>query len=167
MLRELMPWTRGTTRLAPRREPADTDLFSQLHRDIDRLFDEVWHGFGAPGFAASGGNRLTPRIDLAETEKEIEVTAELPGLDEKDVEVTLADGLLTIKGEKKSERTEEGKDVYVSERSYGSFQRVVQLPQGVDVDKVTADFSKGVLTVRVPKLPELQANSKKIEIRSR
>jgi HSP20 family protein len=160
-----MPWTRGATRLAPRGEPVETDLFSQLHRDIDRLFEEAWHGFGVP--AVAGGNRLAPRIDLAESDKEIEVTAELPGLDEKDVEVTLADGLLTIKGEKKSERTEEGKDVYVSERSYGSFQRVVQLPQGVDADKVTADFSKGVLTVRVPKLPELQANSKKIEIKSR
>ncbi len=163
MLRYLIPWTRGATRLAQRREP--TDLFGQLHRDIDRLFDEVWRGFDVPGFAADG--RLTPRIDLAETDKEIEVTAELPGLDEKDVEVTLADGLLTIKGEKKSERTEEGKDIYVSERSYGSFQRVVQLPQGVDTDKVAADFSKGVLTVKVLKLPELQANSKKIEIRSR
>lgn len=165
MLRELMPWTRGATRLAPRRE--STDLFSQLHREIDQLFEDVWRGFEGPAFGGAGGRRMMPRIDFSETDKEVEVTAELPGLDEKDVEVTLADGVLTIKGEKKSERTEEGKDVHVSERSYGSFQRVVQLPQGVDADNVTADFSKGILTVKAPKLPELQANSKKIEIKAR
>jgi len=163
MFRELIPWSRGGNRLAVRNQPED--LFAQLHREMNQLFDDVWRGFDVPD-AGAAGHRLQPKIDVAETDKEIEVTVELPGLDEKDVEVTLADGVLTLKGEKKSERKEEGKGFYLSERSYGSFQRSVALPESVDADKVSAAFNKGVLTVKAPKLPEVQSNVKKIAIKT-
>jgi HSP20 family protein len=166
MLRELIPWTRSAGRLAAGSQPED--LFAQLHREMNQLFDEAWHGFNLPAFAdvATGGQALRPRIDIAETDKEVEVTVELPGLDEKDVDVTLADGVLTIKGEKKSERKEDGKGYQLSERSFGSFQRAVALPDGVDADKVTAEFTKGVLKVTAPKRPELHASAKKISIKA-
>jgi HSP20 family protein len=168
MFRDLIPWSRGGSRLAVRREPED--LFSELHREMNQLFDDVWRGFGnfeAPAAFGNGGlRRMQPRIDVAETDKDIEVTAELPGLDDKDVEVTLADGILTIKGEKKDERKEEGKGFYLAERSYGAFQRSIRLPQGVDADKVSADFTKGVLRVTAPKLPEVQSNVKKIAVKA-
>ena len=113
------------------------------------------------------GTAYTVLVELPGLDdKDVEVTVELPGLDEKDVEVTFADGVLTLKGEKKSERKEEGKGFYLSERSYGSFQRSIALPEGVDAEKVSAEFSKGVLTVKAPKLPEVQSNVKKIAIKA-
>jgi HSP20 family protein len=161
MFKELIPWSRGG-RLAVRQPE---DLFSQLHREMNQLFDDVWRGFDLPA-AAGSRYSLQPKVDVAETDKDIEVTVELPGLDEKDVEVTLADGVLTLKGEKKSERKEEGKGFYVAERSYGSFHRSIALPEGVDAEKVSAEFSKGVLTVKAPKLPEVQSSVKKIAIKA-
>jgi HSP20 family protein len=160
-----MPWGRGGSQLTER---GPVDLFSELHREMDRLFEDAWRGFGDLGAPAGGvgGHRLQPRIDVAETDKDVEVTAELPGLDEKDVEVTFADGVLTIRGEKKSERKEEGKGFYLAERSFGSIHRSIQLPQGIDAEKVSAEFSKGVLTVKAPKLPEVQSNVKKIAIKA-
>jgi HSP20 family protein len=164
MFKELIPWSRGGSRLAVRHQPED--LFSQLHREMNQLFDDVWRGFDVPTAAGNGGYRLQPKLDVAETDKDIEVTVELPGLDEKDVEVTLADGVLTLKGEKKSERKEEGKGFHLTERSYGSFQRSIALPEGVDAEKVSAEFNKGVLTVKAPKLPEAASNVKKIAIKA-
>lgn len=145
------------------------DPFSLLHSEIDRLFDSFVGGtfpsFRMPGIPAAGGNGIvTPHVDVRENDKQIVVEAELPGIDEKDVSVSLQDGVLTIKGEKKFEQTEE-KDDYVSmERRYGSFQRAMRLPDTVDEDKVKADFSKGVLTVTLPKRPEAAKKEKKIEI---
>lgn len=163
MFKELIPWSRGGSRLAVRHQPED--LFSQLHREMNQLFDDVWRGFDVPSVTGSG-LRLQPKVDVAETDKVVEVTVELPGLDEKDVEVTLADGILTLKGEKKDERKEEGKGFYLAERSYGSFQRSIALPQGIDSEKVSAEFNKGVLTVKAPKLPEAQSNVKKIAVKA-
>jgi HSP20 family protein len=92
-----------------------------------------------------------PAMDVTETNTEIEVTAELPGLEEKDVQINLADNVLTIRGEKKSERDEKTKDYRVVERNYGSFYRTMELPAGVDPDKIKASIAKGVLKVVVPK----------------
>src|SRR5262245_45743800 len=164
MFRDLIPWSRGSDRVDVRRQPGD--VFGQLRREINQLFDDVWRGFDVPAFTGDGESRLRPRIDIAETDKEIQVAPELSGLDDKDVEVTLSDGVLTIKGEKKSERKEDGKGFYLSERSYGSFQRSIVLPEGVDADKVSAEFTNGVLTVKVPKLPSVQSNVKKIAIKA-
>jgi HSP20 family protein len=106
-----------------------------------------------------------PAVDIAEKEKEYEITAELPGMDEKNIDVKCADGMLTIKGEKTEEKEEKKKDYYLSERRFGSFQRSFQIPSGVDVNKIEASFKNGVLTVVLPKSAEAVKNEKKIAIR--
>lgn len=103
---------------------------------------------------------IAPAVDVTEKDKEFEITAELPGLDEKDVEVKLANGNLTIKGEKKEEKEEREKDYYLSERRYGSFVRSFPVPEGVSADKIEASFAKGVLTVKLPKTAAAQAEKK-------
>ena len=107
-----------------------------------------------------------PRSDVVETEDGIEVTVELPGLEQKDIEVSLSDEALTIKGEKKVERKDEKKGYYISERSYGSVFRSIPLPAGVDSDKAEASFKNGVLTVELPQRPEAKAKVKKIEVKT-
>ncbi|MGN6283716.1 MAG: Hsp20/alpha crystallin family protein [Afipia sp.] len=130
-----------------------------LQQEIDRLFD----GFGR-GFSATSASPLLPNMDVSETEKEIEITAELPGLEEKDVQLNVADNLLTIRGEKKSHREEKEKDYRLVERSYGSFQRTIELPNGVNPDSIQATISKGVLKVVVPK--PAPAQTKKIAVKT-
>ncbi|TIT27253.1 MAG: Hsp20/alpha crystallin family protein, partial [Mesorhizobium sp.] len=99
-------------------------------------------------------------------DKEYEITVELPGIDEKNVEIKLANRILTLKGEKKEEKEEKDNDYYLSERRYGSFQRSFQLPEGVDADKIDATFAKGVLTVKLPKTAEAQKAEKKITVKA-
>ena len=133
--------------------------FSALQQEIDRLFE----GFSR-GFSGFPGRELMPSMDLSATDKEIEITAELPGLEEKDIQLNVADNVLTIRGEKKNEREETQKDYHLVERSYGSFTRAVQLPDGVNPDSIKAVMSKGVLKVTVPK--PAPAQTKKIDIKS-
>lgn len=148
-----------------------------LKREIDRIFED-FHPFGLrlpalrsaatlewPRFSAAGWP-VAPAIDLAEKETEYEITAELPGLSDKDVEIKLANHTLTIRGEKKEEKEEKQKDYYISERRYGSFQRAFQLPEGVDFDKVEATFAKGVLRVRLPKTADARRAEKTIAIKA-
>ena len=106
-----------------------------------------------------------PAVDFTDTEKAYEVTAELPGIDEKDIEVKVANGILSIKGEKQEEKEEKKKDYYLRERNFGSFERSFQVPDSVDTDKIEASFKKGVLTVTLPKKPEAQAAAKKIDVK--
>lgn len=144
------------------------DPFRSLHRQIDRVFEDFARGLPSltmPGEAAEGV-RLSPRIDVSETDKAIEITAELPGVEEKDVDVSLSDNRLTIKGEKKSEREEKEKSYHLLERSYGAFERTIAIPFDIDSDKVEAQFEKGVLKVTLPKPPETKARSRKIAIKS-
>jgi len=143
---------RGLTRSA-------SNPFSALQQEIDRLFD----GFSR-SFAGFPPRELMPSMDLSETDKEIEITAELPGLEEKDIQLNIADNVLTIRGEKKNEREETKKDYHLLERSYGSFTRSVQLPDGVNADNIKAVMSKGVLKVSVPK--PAPAQTKKIDIKA-
>jgi len=131
--------------------------FALLQQEIDRLFD----GFGRT-FHATDSN--LPRMDVAETDKTIEITAELPGLETKDVQVNIVDNVLNIRGEKKSEREEAEKNYHLVERSFGSFARSIQLPDGVKPDDVTAEIAKGVLKVTVKKPGPKQ--SKQIEIKT-
>lgn len=155
---------------------AEWSPFDRLRREIDRLFDELrpsdWRWPTARSLLSfemprlRGEWALTPVVDLAEKEKEYEVTAELPGIDEKNVEVKVANNTLTIKGEKKEEKEEKQKDYYLSERRYGSFQRSFALPEGVDSNKIEATFAKGVLTVRLPKTAEAQKAEKKIAVKA-
>ena len=126
------------------------------------LFDGFSRGFaGFPNFPTT--RELMPNMDVSETDKEIEITTELPGLEEKDVQLNMANNVLTIRGEKRNEREESKKDYHVIERSYGSFVRSVQLPDGVSADSVKAVMSKGVLKVTVPK--PAPAQSRKIDIK--
>ena len=137
-----------------------TDPFTALQREVDRLFEDftrAWPTFG-------GASELMPSTDITETEKEIEITAELPGLQEKDVQVNFADNVLTIKGEKKAEKEEKDKNYRMVERSYGSFSRTLQLPSGIDPDAIKANISNGVLKVTVPKLAPKQV--KKVEVKA-
>jgi HSP20 family protein len=134
--------------------------------EFDRLFEDMFKGFGNLPAVWGEGN-AAPKVDIKETKDGIEVTAELPGVDEKDVEVELVDDLLTIRGEKKVERTDENKDkgYHVMERSYGSFQRAIRLPYAAENDRVSATFSKGVLKITCPRPAEIAAKTRKIDIR--
>jgi HSP20 family protein len=158
--------------------PAKTEErtpFESLRREIDRLFDEFhpfdWHlpsrvlGFEVPRIARAEW-QVAPAMDLVEKDDVYEITAELPGLDEKNVEIKLSNHTLTIKGEKNEEKEDRQKDYYLSERRYGSFQRSFQLPDGVDADKIDAKFVKGVLTVKLPKTAEAKKAEKKITVKA-
>jgi HSP20 family protein len=136
-------------------------LFS-LQREIDRLFDDFSRGFGRLPALKEG--ELVPSMNVSETDSEIEFTAELPGLEAKDVEVTLAENILTIRGEKKAEKEEKGKDYRLVERSFGSFSRSFEVPAGTDPAAVQATIEKGVLTVKFPK--PAKAEAKKIEVKA-
>ena len=110
----------------------------------------------------------TPVVNVAETDKEFEITAELPGISDKDVDVTLADGVLTVKGEKREEKEDKNKNYYLAERSYGSFQRAFRLPDNADQNKITAEVAKGVLTVTIAKKAASKPaeKEKKIKVKS-
>jgi HSP20 family protein len=144
------------------------DPFLALHREMNRLFDEAFRGFGLPegesgaGFAAGGV--VAPRIDVSETEQELKVYAELPGVDQKDVDITLTDDVLTIRGEKKVEREDQQQNYHVMERSYGSFARSIRLPFQANPDQVQATFKDGVLSVTMPKPAEVQQKERRIQI---
>jgi HSP20 family protein len=140
------------------------DPFLALHREMNRLFDDVFRGFDiAPSRNNSFLDPSTgwPNIEVSETDKDVKMTAELPGLEEKDVQVELANGVLSIKGEKKTET--EDKDRRFSERFYGRFERSIPIDD-VDEDKVSASFKNGVLTVTMPKSPQAQPKVKRIAI---
>lgn len=155
----------------------ETSPFDMLRREIDRVFDDVRSGTFRWPFRRHGmdleiawpraeGWQIAPAMDLVEKDNAFEITAELPGLEEKDVEVNVANNTLTIRGEKSEDTEEKGKQYYLSERRYGSFQRSFRIPVGVDLDRIEASFSKGVLTVKLPKSADAQANEKKIEIKA-
>jgi HSP20 family protein len=150
--------------------------FEGLRQEIDHLFDDFgrsfWRPFGWPLFATEPLLRreLTlptmPAVDVVESEKAYEITAELPGMDEKNIEVKVVNGGLTIKGEKQEEKEEKKKDYYLQERNFGSFERSFGIPESVDADKIEASFKKGVLTVTLPKKAEAQKPAKKIEVKA-
>jgi HSP20 family protein len=145
----------------------DTDNpFELLRQEMDALFDNFFRGFDIESFFGRRSRTFSPNIDVVENDKEIKVSAELPGMDEKDIEVSLNKDSLTIKGEKKEEKEEKGRDYYHMERSYGSFSRTIPLPVEVDTDKVEAHFKKGVLTVTLPKTPKAIEEKKTITIKS-
>jgi len=142
-----------------------SDPFSAMRAEMDRVFDAfMGRGGGYPSIFRSNGNDVTLHVDVHETPTEMVVEAELPGLDEKDVTVTLKDGVLTLKGEKQSSREDKAKDYHVTERSYGSFQRSFRVSDMIDQDKVTAQFDKGLLKITLPKRPEAAKAEKKIPI---
>lgn len=152
--------------LAERR--AFTNPFNAFRQEMDKLMESFFGGFDLRPFGRKP-EVFTPRIDVVDTDKEIRVSAELPGLDEKDIDVSLTKESLTIKGEKKEEKEEKeekGKDYYRSERSYGSFTRTIPLPLEVDAEKVSASFKKGVLTVTLPKTKQALSETKKVAVKA-
>lgn len=160
--------------------PAARDYASHpllaLREQMERLFDEFANDWRLPTISRGLwdlGPRGTPmwsrgavdvRFDVADTDNALELSAELPGIEEKDVELTLVDGVLTIKGEKKAETETKEKDYYFSERRYGSFVRSLRLPDSIDESKIKATFDKGVLRVTLPKRADAKAKKKKIAI---
>jgi HSP20 family protein len=148
--------------------------FEALRKEVDGLFDDFGDDFWRHPFRSLAGLEkgwaqkfvAAPAADVAETDKAYEITAELPGIDQKNIEVNVASGGITIKGEKKEETEEKKKDYYLSERRYGSFERYFGLPEGVDADKITATFKNGVLKVVLPKTAEAQKPAKKIEVKA-
>ena len=161
-VRELIPWNRSREVTVQRGEEANP--FLTLHREMNRLFDDTFRGFDlAPFDFGRGFNRTLgwPNIEVSETDKEVEVTAELPGLEEKDFEVDLANDVLVIKGEKKTET--EDKDRLFSERYHGRFERRIPV-EDIEEDKVHAAFRNGVLTVTMPKLAQAQRQVRRIAI---
>jgi HSP20 family protein len=160
-IKDLIPWSNRGREVSTRRE--ETHPFLTLHREMNRLFDEAFRGFDLLGtdrfFDRSTGG--WPNIEVSETDKDIKVTADLPGLEDKDVQVELANGELAIRGEKQTET--EDKDRLFSERYYGRFERRIPVAD-VEEDQVNASFRNGVLTVTLPKSPSAQQRVKRIAI---
>ena len=118
------------------------------------------------GSASLGGVMQSARADVSETDSEYEISVELPGIDEKDIELGISDGILTLKAKKEEEREEKKKDYHLTERSYGSVRRSFRTPEGVETDKIKAAFSKGVLEVTLPKTKEVKAKQRKIPVKA-
>ena len=151
------------------RSSEDSDPFMAFRREMNRVFDDAFRSSGLPSLVGSAFGRmpegtLMPQIDVSESEHEIQVTAELPGIDEKDVHVTLAEDMLTIRGEKKAEREQKDHDYHLMERSHGTFLRALPLPFTADPSQVKAVFKNGVLTVTIPKPKEVQQKQRRIEV---
>jgi HSP20 family protein len=138
--------------------PPGFGLFG-LHREIDRLFSEFAQGVGSTG----GQANIIPNIEISETDNAIEITAEMPGLERNDVDISIEDDALTIRGEKKVEEDQKDKNVQHSERTYGVFMRVLQLPPGIDPSSVQATMANGVLKITIPK--PAKPEPKKIEVK--
>jgi HSP20 family protein len=162
----LIPWRRESENMPVRQE--EEYPFLSLRREMDRLFDDFLTGWGwrTSSTMAERWNKFTPQLDISEVNDQIKITAELPGLDREDVSVNLTNDLLTISGEKKKETEEEGEDYYRSERTYGAFERSIRLPSEVNPDEVNAVFDKGILTITLPKMKEMETR-KQIEVKGK
>ncbi|MBW6396546.1 Hsp20/alpha crystallin family protein [Roseomonas sp. HJA6] len=147
-----------SARLPMPRPENPSDLFGTLQREVNRVFDQMFGGSPASvtGFA--------PKIEVKETAEGLTVTAELPGIEEKDVEVSLDGDMLTLSGEKRAEKTEDKEGLHLAERSYGSFRRSLALPWSPNPADATAAFDKGVLTVTLKRPPEAEAKANRIPI---
>lgn len=157
-LRDLAPWHHGKS---------GTPALSDLQREVDRVFESFWSGFGTPSLLRESGGTLGAmdvRVDTSEDDKAYHVTAELPGMSEKDVEVTFADNTLIISGEKKEEKEVKEDNYHRRERSFGSFRRSFALPAEIDEGKISASFRDGVMTIDLPKSKTAQKKAKKITI---
>jgi HSP20 family protein len=154
------------------------DLFQSFRNEVDRLFDQFWRetGSGLPSlrrmFESESFRRepvsgfATPMVDVSEDDKAFHITADLPGLTEKDINVTLSGDTLTIGGERREEREQQDRNYHFSERRFGSFRRAFSLPAGVDHDKIEANFKNGVLAVTLPKTQAAMQQQKKIEVKA-
>ncbi|MGR3381911.1 Hsp20/alpha crystallin family protein [Roseovarius indicus] len=155
---DLIPWGRDRDRTPDRRRDDDNPMMS-LQRDLNRVFEDFWGRFDSPfGNGISAG----PRTDISETDEAMLVSVDLPGLDDKDIEVNVTDDMLTIRGEREEKSEKDG----FSSQSRRSFHRMIPVPPGVDADKAEAEFKRGVLTVTLPKTEEARARVKRINVKS-
>lgn len=163
-VRDLVPWTRGDRGQSPsaRSESESMSPVVSLHREMNRLFDDVFRTFESSHLGGARG--AWPRVDVAETDKEYRITAELPGIEERDVEVLFQEGVLTVRGEKKLEK-ESGNRTF-SERYYGRFERQISLDRDIDENAINATFRNGVLTVTAPKSAKALERTKRIPVSS-
>jgi len=152
-----------TDRTTPRPPVPSANPFTSLQREVERVFEDFSHGW--PFRAAPGSGSLSPRVDMKETDGKIEITAELPGLEEGDIDVSVTGRTVRITGEKKTEVKREEGDYHLMERSYGRFARTLALPFAPEADKVEAEFRNGVLRLDIPKPAGLTAETRKIAIR--
>ena len=154
----IIPWRRSDQRWPAEREG---DPFSYLRQQVNRVFDDFW---GAPSLArGESWSGFAPQVDVTETDKDVKVCAEIPGVEAKDIDVSVEDGTLRIRGEKKYEREENEKGQYRMERSYGSFERAIPLPVEVDEAKAKAEFKNGVLRLTLPKRPARSRDERKFQ----
>ena len=166
-LNQLIPWNWGKNGESLSRNTGSP--FGEFQKEMNRLFDHFSENmfslspmrWNMPEISAA-----YPKMDVSETDKEFKITAELPGIDEKDIDVSVSNDMLTIKGEKKAEKEEKKSNYYRMERSYGSFQRSIPLPTEVEKDQVQASFKKGVLSIMLPKSERAVKESKKVTIKS-
>jgi HSP20 family protein len=172
-LKDMVPWRWGGLRHWTEEDrPYESFLreMDSLHKEMDRLFEDFWKGSEAPTrlgrFGQHGEMQVMPRIDESEDESAFHIKVELPGMDQDDVDVTLANGILTIRGEKKQEEEEKSKDFYRRERTFGSFRRELPIPGEVDDGKIRAKFEKGVLFIELPKSEEAQKKVKHIPVQA-
>jgi HSP20 family protein len=150
----------------PARREEEESVYS-LWQDMNRLFDDFFEDFDAAPLSRTSLGAFSPSINVTESDSDIQVTAELPGVDEEDIDVTITRDMLTIQGEKKEETEDEGKNYYRAERSYGSFRRTVSLPgEVVDTDQAEATYKNGLLTIILPKREESSKASKRIEVQA-
>jgi HSP20 family protein len=162
--RRLIPWRRREIKQPVQRE--EEHPLTLWQRELDSMFDDFYKGFGLEPFRTFGesGDAFSPKIDVVDADTELMIRAELPGMDAEDVDVSLTQDILTIRGEKREESEDRGKDFYRLERSFGSFARSIPLPCEVDAEAVDAAFEKGVLTITMPK--SATADCRKIPIKS-
>lgn len=184
-IKDLAPWNwfrkeeEGTNGSVAVQRAADRPYYPQLNAltpihqlrdEMDRLFENTFKGMGLSSFNRdffapfSASALLKPQVDIAATEKEYTVSVEVPGINEKDVNVEISNNTMTIRGEKKQEREDKEKDYYRVERSYGSFQRVLSLPEDVDQENIEATFKKGVLSIKMPRKALPESDVKQIKI---
>lgn len=164
-VRDLIPWGRGNSQAPTIYREENGNPFLSLHREINRVFDDMFRDFDGR-FPTAGSlssfNVGWPSLEISETDKELKVSAEMPGLEEKDVEVLLDDGVLTVRGEKKSESHD--KDRHFSEHYYGRFERRIPIDREIKEEEVSASFKNGVLTITLPKTEQAQSQVKRIAI---
>ncbi len=184
-INQLAPWNwfkkedemKGASLPVRRDAPTAYSLhpFEQMHREMDRMFDDFFRNFDLPSrwrsgsFAPAWGadQWLKPSVDITSTDKEYAIHVELPGVTGDDVNVELTGNTLKIRGEKRQETEDKGRDYYTTERSYGSFQRVLSLPEDADENGVAATFKNGVMTITVPRKETPQSSARQIEIKTR
>jgi HSP20 family protein len=177
-LKEMVPWRWGGLRRWDDEERPFESFFREmdtLHKEMDRLFEDFWKGSGRHSLMTTPWQSMMtpwshaevmPRVDETEDEKAFHIQVELPGMDREDVDITLANGMLMIRGEKKREDEEKGKDFYRKERSFGSFRRTLPIPAEVDESKIDASFKKGVLYIELPKSEEARKKVTHIDVKA-